>query len=258
MTATSLVQVKAVEPGVVRLTLNRPEQRNALSIALMEELCRAVQTIEKDASARVLILAGAGLSFCAGLDLKEAARDLELAEKGAQRVARVLKTIHQSRLVTIAAIHGAVMAGGAGLMSACDLVVAAQDTRIGYPEVRRGLVAGLVLHFLLRQVGDRMARQLLLTGESIMADEAARIGLINQVVPVDTQLTAALELARQVLKGAPQAIARTRQLIEELGPRDLNDDLQRALEHHMAARRSDEAKEGMAAFAQKREPVWHP
>lgn len=253
--STQHILVDDAAPGVRVLTLNRPQQRNALNMALIEQLCDAIAQAEAEPACRVAILTGAGPAFCAGLDLKEAA-DLDRAQRGAQLVARMLKKVHDTGLVTIAAVHGSAMAGGAGLMSACDLAVASEDTRIGYPEVRRGLVAGLVMHMLLQQVGQRVARQLVLTGEPVDAGRAFDVGLVNQVVPAGQHLQAATSLAKQVLLGAPQAVMHTKQIIDELSPGNLGVALQVALDHHMAARRSDEAIEGLKAFAEKRAPAW--
>src|SRR5437588_9579236 len=164
------------------LTLNRPERRNALSLQLLSELVSAIKTASDEPHQRILILRGAGAAFCTGLDLKEAA-DQTKAHDTADLVAQTLIALSQSRLVTIAVVHGAAVAGGAGLMSACDYVVAAEKTKIGYPEVRRGLVAGLVMTFLRRQLRERDIRELLFSGEIIDAQRALEIGLVNRVVP---------------------------------------------------------------------------
>jgi methylglutaconyl-CoA hydratase len=148
-----VVLVEKHTPQITIVTLNRPERRNALTLELLTELCAAVKDASKDREQRVLVLRGAGVAFCTGLDLKEAA-DSTKAHATAEMVASTLVTISQTRLITIAAVHGAAVAGGAGIMSACDFVLAAERTKIGYPEVRRGLVAGLVMTFLRRQVGE--------------------------------------------------------------------------------------------------------
>src|SRR6266699_656164 len=145
-----VVLIEKQSPQVTVLTLNRPERRNSLTIELLNELIAAVKVASDQPSERVLILRGAGAAFCTGLDLKEAA-DQKKAHATAEMVAKALITLAETRLVTIAAVHGAAVAGGAGIMSACDFVIAAEKTKIGYPEVRRGLVAGLVITFLRRQ-----------------------------------------------------------------------------------------------------------
>src|ERR1700736_1925046 len=169
-----VVLVEKKSSRVTVLTLNRPERRNALSLQLLSELISAIKMASDELQERVLILRGAGAAFCTGLDLKEAA-DQTKAHATADMVAKTLIALSQTRLITIAAVHGAAVAGGAGIMSACDFVVAAEGTKIGYPEVRRGLVAGLVMTFLRRQVGERNMRELLLGSELIKAERAREI-----------------------------------------------------------------------------------
>src|SRR5213082_2301743 len=160
----AVVLIEKHSPQITVLTLNRPERRNALTIQLLNELIAAIKVDSDEAQERILILRGAGAAFCTGLDLKEAA-DQRKAHATADMVAKTLVALSQTRLITIAVVHGAAVAGGAGIMSACDFVVAAEGTKIGYPEVRRGLVAGLVMTFLRRQVGERHMRELLLGSE---------------------------------------------------------------------------------------------
>ena len=250
-----VVLIEKQTPQITVLTLNRPERRNALTIELLGELIAAIKIAADEPQERVLILRGAGAAFCTGLDLKEAA-DPAKAHATAEMVARTLIAISQTRLITIAAVHGAAVAGGAGIMSACDFVVAAEGTRIGYPEVRRGLVAGLVMTFLRRQVGERNMRELLLGSELIKAERAKEIGLVNRVVAQDDLMSEVQKFADSVLQGAPDALAQTKRLIEELWWRSVKEDVDLALNYHMQARESDEAREGIAAFNEKRSPNW--
>ena len=164
--------------------------------------------------------------------------------------------ISQTRLVTIAAVYGAAVAGGAGIMSACDFVVAAERTKIGYPEVRRGLVAGLVMTFLRRQVGERNMRELLFSGELIDAARAKEIGLVNRVVAPEDATREAKRCAASVMQGAAGALAQTKRLVEELWWQSVKGDVDLALKYHMQARESEEAREGIAAFNEKRKPNW--
>ena len=237
------------------LTLNRPERRNALTIDLMSELTLAVEQASADEKQRILILRGAGKAFCAGLDLNETTIT-ERAHQSAELVAKTLLALSQTRLITIAQIHGAAVAGGAGLMSTCDFVVAAERTKIGYPEAKRGLVAGLVLTFLRRQLRERDLRELLFTGDLITAERAREIGLVNRVVPPNELEREVQKIAASVLQGAPGALASSKRLIEELWSSSVKEDVERALKHHMEARESIEAKEGIAAFLEKRSPSW--
>ena len=251
----SVVLIEKQSPQITVLTLNRPERRNALTLELLTQLSAAIRTASDDSQTRVIILRGAGAAFCTGLDLKEAA-DQTKAHATAEMVARTLITVSQTHLVTIAAVHGAAVAGGAGIMSACDFVVAAERTKIGYPEVRRGLVAGLVMTFLRRQVGERNMRELLLGAELIETERAKQIGLVNRVVPQANVMSEAMSFAKSVLQGAPGAVTQTKRLIEELWWRAVKEDVDLALKYHMQARESAEAGEGIAAFNERRKANW--
>jgi methylglutaconyl-CoA hydratase len=250
-----VILIEKQTPQIRTIVLNRPERRNALTLDLLNELCAAIKVAADQPEERVVILRGAGAAFCTGLDLKEAA-DQTKAHATAEMVARTLIALGQTRLITIAAVHGAAVAGGAGIMSACDFVVAAERTKIGYPEVRRGLVAGLVMTFLRRQVGERTMRELLLGSELIEAERAKEIGLVNRVVARDDLMNEAQKFAESVLQAAPGALAQTKRLIEELWWRSVKDDVDLALKYHLQARESTEAREGIAAFNEKRPPKW--
>ncbi len=237
------------------LTLNRPERRNALTIELMQELTGAVERASADESMRIVILRGAGKAFCAGLDLNETTIT-ERAHQSAATIAKMLLAVSQTRLITIAQIHGAAVAGGAGLMSACDFVVAAERTKIGYPEARRGLVAGLVMTFLRRQLRERDVRELLFTGDLITAERAREMGLVNRVVPPNELENETEKLVASILQNAPGALASSKRLLEELWSTSVQEDVDVALRHHMEARGSAEAQEGIAAYLEKRAPSW--
>jgi methylglutaconyl-CoA hydratase len=251
----AVVLIEKQTPQVRVIVLNRPERRNALTLELLNELNTAIKVASEQPQERVLILRGAGAAFCTGLDLKEAA-DQTKAHATAEMVANTLVTLSQTRLITIAAVHGAAVAGGAGIMSACDFVIAAERTKIGYPEVRRGLVAGLVMTFLRRQIGERNMRELLLGSELIDAQRAKEIGLVNRVVAQNDVINEAQKVADSVLQGAPEALTQTKRLIDELWWRSVKDDVDVALKYHLQARESSEAREGIAAFNEKREPSW--
>ena len=249
-----VVLIERQTPQITLVTLNRPERRNALTIELLTELVAAIKVASDEAHERILILRGAGAAFCTGLDLKAATP--QNAHATAEMVAKALLALSQTRLVTIAAVHGAAVAGGAGIMSACDFVVAAEGTKIGYLEVRRGLVAGLVMTFLRRQTGERNMSELLLGSELIDAEGAKEIGLVNRVVSRENLMSEAQKFADSVLQGAPGALAQTKRLIEELWWRSVKEDVDLALKYHMQARESSEASEGIAAFNEKRPPNW--
>ncbi|OLD91033.1 MAG: hypothetical protein AUG81_01090 [Verrucomicrobia bacterium 13_1_20CM_4_54_11] len=212
------ILIEKQTPQVTVLTLNRPERRNALTIELLSELNAAIKIASDQPDERVIVLRGAGAAFCTGLDLKEAA-DQTKAHATAEMVANTLIAISQTRLITIAAVHGAAVAGGAGIMSACDFVVA---------------------------VGS----------ELIEAERANEIGLVNRVVANADLMTEAQKFAQSVLQGAPGALAQTKRLMEELWSSSVKDDVELALKYHMRARESEEAREGIAAFNEKRKPKW--
>ena len=248
------VLVEKQSSQITRLTLNRPERRNALTIELMGELVAAIDNAAADPAQRIIILHGAGKAFCTGLDLVEAVK--HDPHETAENVARMLLALAETRLVTIAMVHGAAVAGGAGVMSACDFVIASDHTKFGYPEVRRGLVAGLVMTFLRRQLRERDLRELLLASELISAQRAFEMGLVNRVVPVADLETEVQKIAASVLQGAPGAISNSKRLMEELWSTSVRKDIELALQHHLDARESAEAAEGIAAFNEKRPPNW--
>jgi methylglutaconyl-CoA hydratase len=250
-----LVLVEANDPQITILTLNRPEKRNALSIALIEQVCLAFADASRDLNRRVIIIRGAGPSFCAGLDLQEAS-DPAVSHTSAEALYRIYLAIAMCPLITIAQAHGNALGGGAGLLAACDFVVGAQDLRIGYPEVHRGLVAALVTTLLRRQFGERVVRELILLGKTIIGKRSP--ALVHRVGPFHTLNEISLNLAREAMKGAPGAIARSKRLLDVLAPRTIEQDLKLALDFHLQARESSEAAEGMKAFLEKRAPKWGP
>ena len=252
-----LVLVEPLEPGVSIVTLNRPERRNALSIALMRELCEAIQSLAADPRERVVILRGAGPAFCAGLDLQEAA-DPQLIDSSADWVKRTLSTIRETSLITIAAAHGGAVAGGAGVMAACDLAVAAKDIKLGFPEVQRGLVPALVSTVLCGKLRDSDVRELFLLGELISAERAQEMGLVQRVVPAKQVLNEALRLAQTIPWGGPESVRQTKRLLNLHANFEADERVEDFIASHLQARRSEEAREGAAAFLEKRLPSWAP
>ncbi len=253
----ALALIDRSHPGIAIVTLNRPDKRNALNIPLLEAFCAALDDVIARPDDRVIVITGAGPVFCAGLDLAEA-RDPHRAHRSADLVGRALRTLMEAPKPTIAAVRGAAVAGGAGIMLACDLAVVADDFKTGFPEVRRGLVAGLVMTFVRRKTSERMARELLLLGELIDARKALEADLVARVVPADRVLDEALALARAAMKGAPGAIAMTKSLFDELWRLPVGEHLARAHELHKTMRSTPEAAEGLAAFEEKRLPSWDP
>lgn len=241
---TELILTKHIEEFTI-LTLNRPEKRNALSMALLEQFCAAIAAIERSSDQHVLIITGSGSAFCAGMDLQEAA-DLKNLEPLTDLFRKTLTSIYSSRLITIAAVNGSALAGGAGIMSACDFVIATNDAKIGYPEIRLGLVAAQVATLLVRQVPWRMVRELLLLGEPIDAKRALEIGLINQVVSSEELLLSAVNMAEKISKYDDIAIKATKDLLAKLDPRVFEEQLGMAVEVHRKARLAKEKSKGLS------------
>jgi methylglutaconyl-CoA hydratase len=245
---------------VVVLTLNRPDRRNALSRALIAELGDALAQLAIEPSVRAIVLTGAGPAFCSGMDMKEATEPVQSGEgeqqavDDIQAIADVIAQVHQSPKPVIAALNGDAYAGGAGLATACDFVIIAEHARIGYPEVKRGLVAAIVMRDLVAQVGARRAQALLLTGEPIGAGEAERWGLVNRVVPADRCLAEAIAIGQSLVAAGPMAVAETKTRLN--GVTGLLDELRGEAAVSAAIRISPEAEEGMRAFLEKRPPRW--
>jgi methylglutaconyl-CoA hydratase len=204
---------------VLDLTLNRPQSRNALSRDLIAELTAALRTAQTDESVRAVILTGAPPAFCAGLDLREVATTTPTqAEQDASALVALLETLDGLRKPTIAAVNGPALGGGAGLVSVCDIVVCGASGSIGYPEVRRGLVAAVVMTYLRRVVGERQLKYLLLTGEPLTAPRALELGLVTELVPDAELIPRARHYAAMFASSPPQALAQTKALLERIRP----------------------------------------
>jgi methylglutaconyl-CoA hydratase len=254
-----LVRYESRSPAAI-ITLNRPDKRNALSRALIQALKEAFERAQDDGAARCVILTGAGPAFCAGMDLAELAETLEQPAESAiwedaQRLAGLYELIYTLPKPTIAAVNGAAVAGGAGLVTVCDLAQAVPSAVFGYTEVRRGLVAAMVMPHLLRHVGERCARHLLLTGELIDAAEACRLGLINRVIPPEQLLDKAMEWAKSLADGGPNALALTKSLLQQFSRQALS--VEETARASAAPRLSEECQQGLRAFFAKQPNPWN-
>ncbi len=244
---------------VLLLTLDRPEARNAITLATATALGEAVELLNSDDELRVAVLTGAGPAFCAGQDLKALAAGEAIAVAGHPEWGFGGFVSHFSAKPIIAAVHGFAFGGGFELALACDVIVAAEGTRFGLPEVTRGLIpGGAGIPRLAQHVPPKVAARLMYTGEPISVEEAERWGLVSQVVAPESLLDAALALAETMAAQAPLAIRASKRLLEEL--RSVSPYEHRAVEaigrEFAAIAKSEDAAEGMAAFAEKREPVW--
>ncbi len=255
----ALVLYEARPPAVV-LTMNRADRRNALSRGLIGALAEAFERARDDPVVRCVVLTGAGPVFCAGMDLAELQGSLDAPAEAspvwedALRLARLYDLIYTLPKPTIAAVQGAAVAGGAGLVTACDLALAVVTAKLGYPEVRRGLVAAMVMPHLLRHVGERMARYLLLTGELIAAPEALLCGLINEVVAPEQLMSRTLELARICAEGGPEAQTATKEYLHQFSRQALS--IEEAARASAAPRLTEECQQGLRAFFAKKPAPW--
>ncbi|HEV3144577.1 MAG TPA: enoyl-CoA hydratase-related protein [Gemmataceae bacterium] len=255
----NLVLYELRAPAAV-LTLNRPDKRNALSRALIAAIRDAVQRANGDPAVRCVVLTNAGPTFCAGMDLAELQQSLTNAKDqsniwyDALRLAEVYDLIYTLPKPTIAAVNGPAVAGGAGLVTVCDLAAATPESKFGYPEVRRGLVAAMVMPHLLRHVGERMARYLLLSGELIDAETAKQSGLINAIVPAGQLLDNAFQLARSIAAGGPQALAATKARLHQFSRQAMS--IEDAAKASASPRLGEECRAGLQAFFEKRPAPW--
>jgi methylglutaconyl-CoA hydratase len=242
--------------------LNRADKRNALSRQLLEDLAQAFEDLHQEKKVRAVILTGAGTVFCAGMDLGEMQATSEQADAFSQwhadamQYSEVLdKMLHFPKPI-IAAINGPVIAGGAGLMLACDVVIGTPEAKFGLPEPRRGIVAGMVAPLLVFRIGASHAAHLLLTARTINASEAHRIGLYHEIVNSDLVWARAQEVAGEIAQSAPEAIQLTRRLLNDTIGEHLGTLLTAGAADSATARTTDAAREGLAAFLEKREPKW--
>lgn len=252
-----LVLVESLARGIVGITLNRPERRNALNIAMMQQLVAAVASVAEEPKNRVAIIRGAGPVFCAGLDLAEA-QDAKLVKQSAGLVSQVLRAVKFEPIVTIAAVHGGAYAGGAGIVAACDMAIGTDDCKLGFPEARRGLLPALICDVLKGKVREGDLAELFLVGEPITSVRAQQVGILQRVVPASDLLTTALQMAENIVAGGPNTIIETKHLLHQAYGHSFSGEAQAnsSIEEHLKARFSEEATEGLRAFTEKRPPSW--
>jgi methylglutaconyl-CoA hydratase len=248
-----------LEGPIATITLNRPEKRNAISFELIDDLLRALGEVA-NSDAIVLILTGAGKAFCSGMDLDNLkallGRTPQQNLEDSQTMVRLFRTLYEFPKVTIAAVNGAAVAGGTGLALLCDFTLAVPEAKFGYTEVRIGFVPAIVSTFLLRQVGEKVARDLLLTGRLFGAEEAVHLGLVREVVPADQLLVRARELAGLLLENSAASLRATKQLLTRHAAPELDAQIDAAVRENAAIRTSADFREGISSFLEKRKPVW--
>jgi len=249
----------ARDASVATITLNRPDKRNAINYELIEELLTALDEVA-NSSALVLILTGAGKAFCSGMDLENlkalVGRSAEQSLKDSEIMARLFRSLYDFRRPTIAAVNGAAIAGGCGLATLCDFTLAVPDAKFGYTEVRIGFVPAIVSTFLLRQIGEKHARDLLLTGRIIGAEEAHRIGLVNEIVSAEKLIERTRELASQLMENSPASLVSTKRLLSDHARVQLDAQIESAVRENAAIRATSDFREGVSSFLEKRKPHW--
>lgn len=241
--------------GVLTLTLSRPEKRNALSSAVVERLLQELERADLDASVRVVVLRGAGKDFCAGADLDEllasAGLDPEVNERAALRLGAVFTGIRALPKPVIAVVHGRALAGGAGLATACDIVLAAESAELGYPEIRRGFVPALVMAILRRLTGEKRAFELVTSGRSVGAREALELGLVSRVI-TDAKLEVAVaEVTTALLAQSATAFALTKRLFYEQDGKSFAEGIALGARVNALSRTTPDFRAAIAAFLKK-------
>lgn len=251
--------------GPIRtITLNRPDHRNALTPAMQLELIAALDEAAVSPSTRVLILTGAGKAFCAGLDLESLRHaseippettNLELSSD-AYRFAHILRTLYELPIPTIAAVNGHAIAGGTGIATVCDFTLAVPTAKFGYSEVKIGFVPAVVSAYLTLQIGDKRARNLLLSGTLFDATHAHVLGLVSEVVEPDLLEFRVHQLAETLIANSPASLRATKALLADQNRIWLDTAISLAIETNNAARRTPDFREGISAFLEKRQPTW--
>jgi methylglutaconyl-CoA hydratase len=249
----------AVDSDFATVTLNRADKRNAISYELIDDLIHALDEV-KNSTARILILTGAGKAFCSGMDLDNLkaliGRTPEQNLEDSRTMVGLFRSLYEFPKPTIAAVNGAAIAGGTGLALLCDFTLAVPDAKFGYTEVRIGFVPAIVSTFLLRQVGEKIARDLLLTGRIFDAAEGLKMGLINEIVPPDKLLNRARELAGQLAENSPLSLLHTKRLLTDHARADLDVQIEAAVRENAGIRKSADFREGIESFLEKRKPKW--
>lgn len=247
---------------VMRLTMDRPEVRNALGTELLADLADALDQVESDASVRVVVLTGAGKVFSAGADLSSMKTQSKASaddnRNNALEMGAVFHRVFSFPKPVVARVPGPAIGGGVGLMAACDIVIAAESAFFSFSEVRLGIVPALISPFCIRRLGASVARRLFLTGEKFTAEIAARYGLVDEVA-ADPDLDRAVERSvGSLLRGGPLALAEAKRLVDKVSDLTLEEALPYTADTLARVRASEEAREGVSAFLEKRRARWAP
>jgi methylglutaconyl-CoA hydratase len=243
------------------ITLNRPEKRNALSFEFVGELKQAFAQLKEDDSAKVIVLRAEGKAFCAGADLAYIqslqGNTYEENLEDSNHLKELFYEIYTYPKVVIAEIQGHALAGGCGLATVCDFSYTVPHAKFGYTEVKIGFIPAIVKVFLLRKIGEGKSKELLLSGKLYEANDAQKMGLVNEVVEAEKLSETVYEFAQQLVQNnSGQSMAFTKQMIAKVQEKGLEEGLQYAAEQNAKARASDDCKKGIAAFLNKETPIW--
>jgi methylglutaconyl-CoA hydratase len=248
------------EDRVARIVFNRPDVHNAFDSLMISELDDAFEKSKSDEAVRVVVLSGEGKSFCAGADinwLREVIHyTFEQNLEESLHLAEVLHKIYTLPKPTVAMVNGTAIGGGNGFLSACDIVIAADDAIFGLSEVKIGLIPAAISPYVIRRIGEGKAREFFLTGRRISAQEALEIGLVNEVVPLEKLEKKAEEIAALLLSSGPKAVANCKELIQKVPAMSFEEAKEYTAKMIANLRISEEGQEGMAAFLEKRKPKW--
>lgn len=249
------------EKGLAILTLNRPDKRNAMNAEMIQELDQVLQQLKQDASVKILLIKGNGEHFCAGADISWmqtiGTLSMEENQRDAQALANLLFQLYEFPKPTIAIAHGTVLGGGIGILSVCDIALAADNCTFGFPECKIGIAPSTISPYVIAALGARAAQYYFMTGIRFGAEEAARISLVHQVIEQEHLYQTGHALAQTLLQNGPEALCAIKQLTHHVTNEKISPSLSAYTAKHLAElRKSNEAQEGLKAFLEKRAPQW--
>lgn len=246
---------------IATIVLNRPDKRNALNAEMVTAFKDVLKTIETNKEVKIVLLKGAGEAFCAGADLaylqqlQKNTFDENLMDSA--NLAGLFETLYRYKIPVVAQVQGAAIAGGCGLLTVCDYVIAEENVKLGFTEVKIGFIPAIVSTFLLKKVGEGAARELLIFGELIDASRALHIGLINMIVAADKLEEATNTFLQKIIKSnSAQAMSTTKKLLSEIGDLTVNENLNLLVEANAMARGTVDCKRGIDAFLKKEKILW--
>lgn len=257
----SVIVMFSPSPGIMTITLNRPEKSNAMNGEVMHKFIHALKEIAADREIRVVILTGNGTHFCAGADInwmqQIAQGKPEINFADAKELALLLQMLYTFPKPTIALTQGMILGGGMGLTACCDIVIAAENANFGFSEAKIGLTPSVISPYIISAIGARASRYYFLTADKFNAQEAQRIGLVHQIVAEDKLVETGIHIAKKLLKNSPHALTEVKTLISRVANEKITQELVHYTAEHLAGMRATEdAQEGLKAFLEKREAQW--